>query len=72
MLCWPERNKDILVGYMQVREKIINGVENFGFRCKDWIESPLKGAEGNIEFLACFSRAAVESTNIDNISTLAT
>lgn len=49
---------------MQVREKIINGVENFGFQCKGWIESPLKGAEGNVEFLACFSRITVESTEL--------
>lgn len=49
---------------MQVREKIINGVENFGFQCKGWIESPLKGAEGNVEFLACFSRIAVEGSEL--------
>jgi hypothetical protein len=33
---------------MQVLEKIIKGVENFGFCSKGWIESPLKGAEGNV------------------------
>ncbi|KAL8106534.1 uncharacterized protein LOC141671217 [Apium graveolens] len=53
--------RDPLV-HKEVREKIINGVEKFGFQCKGWIESPLKGAEGNVEFLACFSRIAVEST----------
>lgn len=37
-------------------DKIINGVETYGFICKGWIESPLKGAEGNTEFLACFTR----------------
>lgn len=37
---------------IQVVDKIINGVESYGFICKGWIESPLKGAEGNTEFLA--------------------
>ncbi|KAB5527801.1 hypothetical protein DKX38_021648 [Salix brachista] len=40
----------------QVLEKITKGVEGFGFRSNGWIESPLKGAEGNIEFLVRFSR----------------
>ena len=31
---------------MQVLEKIIKGVENFGFCSNGWIESLLKGAEG--------------------------
>lgn len=43
---------------VQVLEKIIDGVENFGFQKKGWIESPLKGAEGNTEFLVCFIRTA--------------
>ena len=37
-------------------DRIISGVEQFGFRNGGWIESPLKGAEGNTEFLACFER----------------
>ncbi|KAK3406198.1 hypothetical protein EUGRSUZ_K02361 [Eucalyptus grandis] len=49
--------RDPLV-HQEVLEKIINGVENFGFQKKDWIESPLKGAEGNKEFLVCFNRTA--------------
>lgn len=32
--------------HQEVLEKIIKGVENFGFQSKGWIESPLKGAEG--------------------------
>ncbi|PKA56230.1 23S rRNA (cytidine1920-2'-O)/16S rRNA (cytidine1409-2'-O)-methyltransferase [Apostasia shenzhenica] len=40
----------------QVLQKIIKGVEGFGFRSKGWLESPLKGAEGNAEFLVCFQR----------------
>ncbi|XP_044465334.1 hemolysin A isoform X2 [Mangifera indica] len=49
--------RDPLV-HQEVLEKIIKGVENFGFQNKGWIESPLKGAEGNAEFLVCFSRIA--------------
>ncbi|KAJ0112564.1 hypothetical protein Patl1_03169 [Pistacia atlantica] len=47
--------RDPLV-HQEVLEKIIKGVENFGFLSKGWIESPLKGAEGNTEFLVCFRR----------------
>lgn len=42
--------------HQEVLEKITKGVESFGFRSNGWIESPLKGAEGNIEFLVHFSR----------------
>ncbi|XP_016452940.1 uncharacterized protein LOC107777441 isoform X1 [Nicotiana tabacum] len=56
--------RDPLV-HQEVIEKIINGVQNHGFQCKGWIESPLKGAEGNIEFLACFSRQAVISKEVE-------
>lgn len=45
---------------MQVLDRIIKGVENFGFSIRGWIESPLKGAEGNTEFLACFHRKQSE------------
>ncbi|XP_070012640.1 uncharacterized protein [Nicotiana sylvestris] len=56
--------RDPLV-HQEVIEKIINGVQNHGFQCNGWIESPLKGAEGNIEFLACFSRQAVISEEVE-------
>lgn len=36
-------------------------MENFGFTSKGWIESPLKGAEGNTEFLVHFTRTAKKS-----------
>ncbi|KAA3474801.1 hemolysin A-like [Gossypium australe] len=48
--------------HQEVLEKIIKGVENFGFQSKGWIESPLKGAEGNTEFLVCFSRISEKSS----------
>ncbi|KNA21924.1 hypothetical protein SOVF_038770 isoform B [Spinacia oleracea] len=47
----PEVHKEVL-------ERIMNGVQSFGFQSKGWIESPLKGAEGNTEFLVCFERTA--------------
>lgn len=50
----PEVHKEVL-------ERIMNGVQSFGFRSNGWIESPLKGAEGNTEFLVCFDRIAAES-----------
>lgn len=54
----PEVHKEVL-------ERIIDGVESFGFKSKGWIESPLKGAKGNTEFLVRFDRiaeVAVEAT----------
>ncbi|GAB2282380.1 hypothetical protein Dimus_016925 [Dionaea muscipula] len=42
--------------HQEVLEKIINGVETFGFHTSGWIESPLKGADGNKEFLVHFNR----------------
>ncbi|KAL0917964.1 hypothetical protein M5K25_013076 [Dendrobium thyrsiflorum] len=47
--------RDPLV-HQEVLERIIKGVEEFGFCNKGWIESPIKGAEGNTEFLVCFQR----------------
>ncbi|XP_028794855.1 uncharacterized protein LOC114750421 [Neltuma alba] len=44
--------------HQEVLEKIIKGVEKFGFSSKGWIESPLKGAEGNTEFLVHFVRSS--------------
>ncbi|KAF2284683.1 hypothetical protein GH714_029277 [Hevea brasiliensis] len=48
--------------HQEALEKIVKGVENFGFCSKGWIESPLKGAEGNTEFLVYFSRMREKST----------
>ncbi|XP_043707006.1 hemolysin A isoform X1 [Telopea speciosissima] len=53
--------RDPLV-HQEVLERIIKGVENFGFCSKGWIESPLKGAEGNTEFLVYFYRIGKEKT----------
>ncbi|KAM0841462.1 hypothetical protein ACQ4PT_056640 [Festuca glaucescens] len=50
--------RDPLV-HKEVLDRIISGIEKFGFRNEGWIESPLKGAEGNIEFLACFERISM-------------
>ncbi|EEE51920.1 hypothetical protein OsJ_33528 [Oryza sativa Japonica Group] len=51
--------RDPLV-HKEVLDRIISGVEQFGFCNKGWIESPIKGAEGNKEFLACFHRIPVQ------------
>ena len=48
---------------MQVLEKIMKGVEKFGFCSNGWIESPLKGVKGNTEFLVYFSRTAERNAN---------
>lgn len=48
--------------HQEVLERIIKGVGNFGFQSKGWIESPLKGAAGNTEFLVCFSRTSEKSS----------
>lgn len=48
---------------MQVLEKITTGVEGFGFISKGWIESPLKGAKGNLEFLVHFGRVSDKVLN---------
>lgn len=51
-----EHSLNHCVGFFQVISKVVAGVESHGFTCQGWIESPLKGAEGNIEFLSCFKR----------------
>ncbi|PIA60539.1 hypothetical protein AQUCO_00300197v1 [Aquilegia coerulea] len=56
--------RDPLV-HQEVLERIIKGVENFGFCSKGWIESPLKGAEGNTEFLVCFHRTVKVEDSIE-------
>ncbi|CAO2148299.1 unnamed protein product, partial [Urochloa humidicola] len=53
--------RDPLV-HKEVLDRIISGVEEFGFCNKGWIESPIKGAEGNKEFLACFHRIPVSES----------
>lgn len=61
--------RDPLV-HQEVLERIIKGVENFGFSSKGWIESPLKGAEGNTEFLVHFIRTAEKSAdNLERTTT---
>ena len=40
--------------HQQVLQEIRNYAENLGFLVKDVIESPIKGAKGNTEFLMYF------------------
>jgi 23S rRNA (cytidine1920-2'-O)/16S rRNA (cytidine1409-2'-O)-methyltransferase len=42
--------------HKKVIEKIKTGMQEFGFKIIDFTESPIFGAKGNKEFLACFSR----------------
>ncbi|OAE28186.1 hypothetical protein AXG93_2515s1240 [Marchantia polymorpha subsp. ruderalis] len=53
----PEVHKEVVA-------RVVHGVEACGFKCEGWIQSPLKGAEGNIEFLACFTRLPVEAPSV--------
>jgi len=59
--------RDVAV-HKEVLHKVITGVEAFGFACQAWIQSPITGAEGNIEFLACFHRSQVKDTTTMNLS----
>ncbi|CAA6668270.1 unnamed protein product [Spirodela intermedia] len=47
--------------HQEVLARITKGVEALGFCSEGWIESPLKGAEGNTEFLVCFRRTPEKS-----------
>lgn len=40
----------------QVCEKIVAGIDSYGFVCKGIVESALKGTDGNTEFLGYFVR----------------
>ena len=37
-----------------VRKKVVQNLENSGFKVKDCIQSPIKGGGGNMEYLALF------------------
>ena len=40
----------------QIVKKVVAGIEASGFTCRGVVESPIKGGEGNVEFLAYFVR----------------
>ncbi len=42
--------------HQEIIEKVIHGIEAYGFKSQGWIESPIEGASGNKEFLAYFKR----------------
>ena len=44
------------VVHQQVINTVIAGIEQRGFKCLGWIESPIEGAAGNKEFLSYFKR----------------
>jgi 23S rRNA (cytidine1920-2'-O)/16S rRNA (cytidine1409-2'-O)-methyltransferase len=43
----------------RVVQEVVAGVCSYGFRCVGVIQSPIAGADGNIEFLAYFRRVVV-------------
>lgn len=42
--------------HQEVLDKVITGIESYGFKCQGWTESPIEGSSGNKEFLAYFRR----------------
>lgn len=42
--------------HQRIITEVIAGIENYGFACKGYIESPIAGTTGNKEFLAYFVR----------------
>lgn len=42
--------------HKEVVDKVVSGIQKFGFQFKGVIESPIKGTTGNKEFLAYFTR----------------
>lgn len=42
--------------HKEVVDKVVSGVQKFGFQFKGVVESPIKGTTGNKEFLAYFTR----------------
>ena len=53
--------------HAQVVRKVVQGIEHHGFICTGVVESPLKGTEGNIEFLAHFIIENKKKPDILNI-----
>lgn len=41
--------------HKEVIEKVINAFENISYQCQGYTESPIKGGDGNTEFLAYFT-----------------
>jgi hypothetical protein len=56
--------------HQDVLSRIIAGVKAFGFDCVGHMQSPIKGTEGNVEFLGVFRRQSsspdVQSQQEDN------
>eukprot|EP00897_Mesotaenium_endlicherianum_P000846 jgi/Mesen1/10762/ME000091S10294 len=45
--------------HSEVLTRVVGGVESAGFKCEGYTTSPIKGADGNVEFLAYFTRLGV-------------
>jgi 23S rRNA (cytidine1920-2'-O)/16S rRNA (cytidine1409-2'-O)-methyltransferase len=56
--------------HRQVIDRIVAAVEEVGFACQGWLESPIKGAaSGNTEFVSYFRRRASSSMLPGNMAT---
>ena len=42
--------------HQSVVKKVTEGIVEFGFACEGYIQSPILGGDGNVEFLACFHK----------------
>lgn len=57
-------NKEV---HREVINKVINSFKNINFNLKDLTYSPIKGGDGNIEYLAYFTREKSQSLSINSI-----
>ena len=61
-------NKEV---HRKVINKVINSFKNINFNLKDLTYSPIKGGDGNIEYLAYFTREKPQNLPINSIITKA-
>ena len=61
-------NKEV---HREVINKVINSFKNINFNLKDLTYSPIKGGDGNIEYLAYFTREKSQNLPINSIITKA-
>ena len=40
--------------HASVLKRVVSGIEAMGFACQGTVPSPLRGAKGNVEFVAAF------------------
>ena len=57
-------NKEV---HREVINKVVNSFKNINFNLKDLTYSPIKGGDGNIEYLAYFTREKSQNLSINSI-----